>query len=127
RAYQAIGKFQEGNLCGWLMRIAKNVCIDIWRKQRPESQASGLGSIDPAETVSLDHRVEVHRALQRVHEEMQFLTSEQRGCLEMKMEGYSYEETAERTGLPPGAVKSHLQNGRRMLWSRLQGILSQLP
>lgn len=127
RAYQAMSKFQEGNLCGWLMRIAKNVCIDIWRKQRPESQASELGSINPPEPVSLHYRTEVNRALQRVREEMKSLTPEQRLCLELKMDGYSYEETAQRTGLPIGAVKSHLQNGRRMLWLRVQGILSQLP
>jgi len=127
RAYQAIGKFQEGNLCGWLMRIAKNVCIDVWRNQRPESQLPDSGSINPPETVGLDHRMEFLRALQRVKEEMKTLTPEQRRCLEMKMEGYSYEETAERTGLSRNAVKSHLQNGRRMLWSRVQDIVSQLP
>jgi len=127
RAYQAIGKFQEGNVCGWLMRIAKNVCIDFWRKQRPERQASELGSTEPPEAVSLDHRMELHRALKKVQEEMKILTTEQRRCLEMKMEGYSYEETAERTGLSLTAVKSHLQNGRRMLWSRVHEIVSQLP
>jgi DNA-directed RNA polymerase specialized sigma24 family protein len=38
----------------------------------------------------------------------------------MKIEGYSYEETAARTGLTVGDVKSHLQNGRRMLWLRME-------
>jgi len=127
RAYQAMDKFREGNLSGWLMRIAKNVCIDFWRKQRPESHASGLGSADPPETVSLHQRMELNSALQRVQEEMKSLTPEQRRCLELKMDGYTYEETAQRTGLSIGAVKSHLQNGRRMLWSRVQGLLSQLP
>jgi RNA polymerase sigma factor (sigma-70 family) len=126
RAYQAIGKFQEGNLCGWLMRIAKNVCIDFWRKQRPEAGAVEAGSVDPAETVNLDHLAAVNQAMQRVRKEMRSLAPAQRRCLEMKMEGYSYEETAERTGLSVGEVKSHLQNGRRMLWMRVEGILSQL-
>ncbi len=125
RAYQAIDRFQQGNVTGWLMRIAKNVCIDLWRKQRPESQTANV--IDPPEPISLDHRTEINRAMDQVHEEMKLLPIEQRRCLEMKMDGYSYEETAERIGLPIGAVKSHLQNGRRMLWMRVQGILSQLP
>ena len=34
----------------------------------------------------------------------------------MKIQGYSYEETAAQTGLSIDAVKSHLQNGRRRLW-----------
>jgi RNA polymerase sigma factor (sigma-70 family) len=125
RAYQAIHRFQQGNVCGWLMRIAKNVCIDLWRKQRPENPSAE--AVDPPEPVSLEHRTEVNRAMDQVHREMKSLSSEQRRCLEMKMDGYSYEETAQRTGLSVGAVKSHLQNGRRLLWMRLEGILSQLP
>ncbi len=35
--------------------------------------------------------------------------------LELKIEGYSYEETSARTGFSIDAVKSYLQNGRRML------------
>ena len=44
--------------------------------------------------------------MQKVHDEMKSLSPEQRRCLEMKMEGYSYEETAEHTGLSISAVKS---------------------
>ncbi len=36
RTYQKMHSFQGGNFAGWLMRIAKNVCIDQWRKRRPE-------------------------------------------------------------------------------------------
>jgi DNA-directed RNA polymerase specialized sigma24 family protein len=42
------------------------------------------------------------------------------------MAGYSYEETAQRTGMSLDAVKSHLQNGRRMLWQRVQRFLTLL-
>jgi RNA polymerase sigma factor (sigma-70 family) len=126
RAYQAINRFEQGNLCGWLMRIARNVCIDLWRKQRPESQAAEIGKVDPPETANLHRMTEVSLAMEKVYEEMKSLSTEQRHCLEMKMDGYSYEETAERTGLSVVAVKSHLQNGRRMLWLRVEGILSQL-
>jgi RNA polymerase sigma factor (sigma-70 family) len=127
RAYQAIGRFQQGNVCGWLMRIARNVCIDLWRKQRPEVEATEVGLVDPPEPVSLERLTEVNRAMERVHKEMQSLSPDQRRCLEMKMEGYSYQETAQSTGLSLDAVKSHLQNGRRMLWVRVEGILSRLP
>jgi DNA-directed RNA polymerase specialized sigma24 family protein len=56
---------------------------------------------------------------------MKSLTPEQQRCLEMKIEGYSYEETAEQTGLSVEAVKSHLQNGRRMLWLKVEGMLAR--
>jgi RNA polymerase sigma factor (sigma-70 family) len=126
RAYQAIHRFQQGSVCGWLMRIARNVCIDLWRRRRPEHQLAEAGQADPAAPVSLDRLTEASWALERVHEEMRSLPPDQRRCLELKMDGFSYEETAERTGLSLIAVKSHLQNGRRMLWTRVEGILSQL-
>jgi DNA-directed RNA polymerase specialized sigma24 family protein len=44
----------------------------------------------------------------------------------MKIEGFSYEEIAARTGLSIEAVKSHLQNGRRKLWLKTEGLLHQL-
>jgi DNA-directed RNA polymerase specialized sigma24 family protein len=44
----------------------------------------------------------------------------------MKIEGYSYEETAMKTGMSVPAVKSHLQNGRRALWQRVAGTVTRL-
>jgi RNA polymerase sigma factor (sigma-70 family) len=127
RAYQAIHGFQRENLCGWLMRISRNVCIDLWRKRRPEVQEDEANSLERPTPFDLEHLTAVNRAMEQVHEGMKLLSPEQRRCIEMKMDGYSYEETSERTGLPIGAVKSHLQNGRRMLWTRVQGIVSELP
>ena len=127
RAYQAMSRFNEGNLCGWLLRIARNVCIDTWRKHRPESHDLELDALNLQQPLNLDHQTDLRRAMHKVQEEMKLLPADQRRCLELKMDGYSYEETAERTGFSVKAVKSHLQNGRRMLWLRVQEMLSQLP
>jgi RNA polymerase sigma factor (sigma-70 family) len=123
RAFQNMHRFQDGNFCAWLMRIAKNVCIDQWRKQRPEvgAEESQMDTIPAAGAV--DEHADLRIAVQKLREEMDTLTREQRQCLEMAIEGYSYEETAARTGLALKAVKSHIQNGRRMLWSRMKRIL----
>ena len=32
RAYRNIQSFQGGNFLGWLMKITRNACIDLWRK-----------------------------------------------------------------------------------------------
>jgi RNA polymerase sigma-70 factor, ECF subfamily len=122
RAYEKIHQFQGGDLCGWLMRIAKNICIDHWRKRRPDAVADEVEISDdssPAGAVTPDY--DLRLSVERVWQEMKSLPSDQRRCLEMKIEGYSYEETAARTGLSVEAVKSHLQNGRRMLWLRMEG------
>jgi RNA polymerase sigma-70 factor, ECF subfamily len=130
RAYRNIAQFREGNLPGWLTRIARNVCIDEWRKQRPETGIEDADAAVAAPSRSgqpgVDSMADLRFAAQKVREEMAGLPEEQRRCLEMKIEGYSYEETAARTGLPVAAVKSHLQNGRRMLWLRTQSFLDHL-
>jgi RNA polymerase sigma-70 factor (ECF subfamily) len=130
RAYRNIAQFREGNFPGWLMRIGKNVCVDEWRKQRFETGIEDADGAIPASSrpgpPSLDSLADLRFAAQKVREEMAGLPEEQRRCLEMKIEGYSYEETAARTGLPVAAVKSHLQNGRRMLWLRTRSILDHL-
>jgi RNA polymerase sigma-70 factor (ECF subfamily) len=38
RIYQKMSSFQGGNFFAWLLRIARNVCIDQWRKRRPEAE-----------------------------------------------------------------------------------------
>src|SRR5215813_3714782 len=122
RAYEKLGQFTGGDLGGWLTRIAKNICIDQWRKRKPEGVAdeNDLGE-DGTVEIPVAPTYDLHLSAQRVWEEMRLLSPEQRRCLEMKIEGYSYEETAARTGMSVDAVKSHLQNGRRMLWLRMEG------
>jgi RNA polymerase sigma factor (sigma-70 family) len=125
RAYEKMQQFSGGDFGAWLMRIAKNICIDQWRKRRPEAldevidEEDSSGSLEMAVAPNFD----LSLSAQRVWQEMQLLSPEQRRCLEMKIEGYSYEETAAKTGWSVEAVKSHLQNGRRMLWLRMEGTL----
>jgi RNA polymerase sigma-70 factor, ECF subfamily len=125
RAYEKIHQFSGGDFCGWLMRIARNVCIDQWRKRRPEVEIDNAdlseAHAEPITVPAYDLRL----TIDRVWQEMRSLAPEQQRCLEMKIEGYSYDETATRTGLSVEAVKSHLQNGRRMLWLKVEGMLSQ--
>ena len=123
RVYANPSGFHGGDVSAWLLRIARNVCIDQWRKGRAETEIDSVaGQLA---------REEPHAALEarlmadRIRQEMQSLAPEQRRCLEMKIEGYSYDETARSTGLSVEAVKSHLQNGRRMLWRRMEGALSK--
>jgi DNA-directed RNA polymerase specialized sigma24 family protein len=80
---------------------------------------------DRAATASFDSSFETRQMVERLWQEIRSLPSEQRQCLELKVEGFSYEETAARTGFTVHAVKSHLQNGRRMLWKKLERVLPQ--
>jgi len=126
RAFENLHTFVGGNFGGWLMRIAKNVCIDQWRKQKPEPGPADVELDKLPAAGAFDPTSDLHCAVEALLKEMQALSPEQRRCLELKIEGYSYDETAACTGLSIEAVKSHLQNGRRMLWMKMEGTLSQL-
>ena len=126
RVYRNISGFRGSNFLGWVMRIAKNVCIDEWRKHRAEAGIEETHLTEVPAAGALESPSELRLTLEKLREEMGSLSPEQRRCLEMKMEGYSYEETAARTGLSLDAVKSHLQNGRRMLWLKMEGAIARL-
>jgi RNA polymerase sigma factor (sigma-70 family) len=125
RAYRNIRGFHQGNFSAWLIRIAKNVCIDEWRRSRRETGMDEVESTGEQSPNPIDSSFEARLMAERVWQEMRLLPREQRQCLEMKIEGFSYEETAARTGQTIGAVKSHIQNGRRMLWRKTEGALSR--
>jgi RNA polymerase sigma-70 factor (ECF subfamily) len=123
RAYRNIKSFHGGNFLGWLMKITRNACIDLWRKIPEETDSEDDPLPDLPEPGALESSPDMHLAVEQIWQEMSSLTPEQRLCLEMIIEGYSYEETAVRTGFPLKAVKSHIQNGRRMLWLKMEGVL----
>ena len=125
RAYRSIQTFQGGDFVGWLMRIARNVCIDEWRKCRLDPVAGSSELTEAAASTLPDSSFDVRERGERVWQEMRSLSSEQRRCLELKIEGCTYEETAACTGFSVEAVKSYLQNGRRMLWKRMEEALSE--
>lgn len=125
RAYEKIRQFGGGDFGGWLMRIARNICIDQYRKRRPEVEIDDTDLSKSCAGLTTVPVYDLHSTIDRVWKEMKSLAPEQQRCLEMKIEGYSYEETAARTGLSVEAVKSHLQNGRRMLWLKVEGMLAR--
>jgi len=125
RAYRNICGYHHCDFSAWLIRIAKNVCIDEWRRSRHETGIDEIESAGRESPSPLDSAFEARMMAERVCQEMRLLPREQRQCLEMKIEGFSYEETAVRTGLTISAVKSHIQNGRRMLWRKTEGTLGR--
>jgi RNA polymerase sigma-70 factor, ECF subfamily len=126
RVFEQADRFQDGDFVGWLMRVARNICIDHWRKKRPttsldgEEQEMQIAAWEPGTGGGM------HLALMQLRIELKALPSHQQECLAMKIEGYSYEETAAATGLAVEAVRSHLQNARRTLRLRMQGTLAEI-
>jgi RNA polymerase sigma-70 factor (ECF subfamily) len=133
KAYRGFNTFQEGtNLKAWLYRILTNTYINSYRaaKRRPEVadvedvedlylyKRLGGDAIDPgrsAEDEVLDSLTddEVKSALESLPENFRM------AVLLADVEGFSYQEIADITGVPIGTVMSRIHRGRKALQKAL--------
>jgi RNA polymerase sigma-70 factor, ECF subfamily len=141
RAYRAYDQFEAGtNLKAWLYKILTNTFISSYRKKQREPQTvpaeanedfslyDRLVEANVSPEAELLERIpdeEVKAALEAIPE--QFRTA----VLLADVEGFSYQEIAEITGVAIGTVMSRLHRGRkalqRALWdyARERGLVEE--
>ncbi len=135
RVHQHLAEFRdEASFSTWIHRITARLAIDVLRKERPSRRndvadvpepvlreaapgvlATALGT-DPQETV-------LRRELSaRLTEALGQLPDLHRTILVLReMDGLSYEELAERLGVPKGTVMSRLFHARKKMQVLLAG------
>jgi RNA polymerase sigma-70 factor (ECF subfamily) len=128
KVYQALEQFaeSEGQFAGWLAVVARNQCIDHYRRRREERQRD-VG--DPERLAEAASRSESpFRSLEReeraglVHRALRALPRELREPLVLfDLEGVPYRDIATTLGLPLGTVKSRINRARIELAKRLLG------
>jgi RNA polymerase sigma-70 factor (ECF subfamily) len=120
-AFRAMRKFRGGSFKAWLLRIVTNACYDQLRakQRRPTSSLDDLPVEvdhtnylhDPAEQP--DEFVERRELSALIQAGISTLPVEQRVILVLSdVQGMSYQEVAEVTGISLGTVKSRLSRGR---------------
>lgn len=133
RAFASIKSFRrEANLRTWLYRIATNLCVDKYRRAGLEKKLfvpiECEGDGDESETAELpDSTYEPQRVVEQIELQMEIqralsmLPDKLRASLLLyDLEGMSYNEIAEATGVPVGTVKSRLSNARMQLRQMLK-------
>lgn len=135
-AFRALHGFRGGSFKAWLLRIVTNACYDQLRvaQRRPSSSLDDM-SIDPDHSPTLlDHaespedyalRQDLGRAIQYGLDQ---LPPDQKVTVILSdIQGLSYEEIAQATGVALGTVKSRLSRGRTRLRDLLQRQQELLP
>ncbi len=129
RAYRAIGGTAVANARAWLLTIVHNTAYTWLRKNRPAGiiAVDDLGAVEHMQTCSLDADSETPEAaiiaktdgacLEAAMRELPALFREVLALREI--EGLSYREIAEVTGVPVGTVMSRLARARERLISAI--------
>jgi RNA polymerase sigma-70 factor (ECF subfamily) len=135
-AFKAMRKFRGGSFKAWLLRIVTNACYDQLRvkKRRPATSLDDLPVEsdhthylrDPAEQPG--QYVERRELNQMIQKAISTLPVEQRVVVVLSdVQGLSYQEIAQATGLSLGTVKSRLSRGRAKLRDHLVQQRELLP
>lgn len=129
KAFRKIGSFRfEASFYTWLYSIALNTCRNYYRRRGPatvpleghegkeEAGATADERDAPDEVVSRRQRAElVRKALEQLPEE------QKEALILCDLEGSSYQEIADITGVPIGTVRSRIFRAR----ANLKGLLPE--
>ena len=125
------GLRHPGRFKGWFLRLVKTTAIDHRRRQGRQpsvnlSQLEGIeDELEAAGNSPIGRLVGAERRA-RVREAVNQLPEQYREVVVLKyLDGLSYEEIAEQTGLSPAAVESKLFRARGRLRQQLEGLFDE--
>jgi RNA polymerase sigma-70 factor (ECF subfamily) len=121
RVYRSLDQYnpKQGDLQNWLMRLARNLIIDDYRKRQRAPQDDIADDLD-------DHKYHLRSAENSVQREMERrelgaqvqsgidkLSADLRTCVILRdIEELSYQEIVDLLKIPEGTVKSRINRGR---------------
>jgi RNA polymerase sigma-70 factor (ECF subfamily) len=121
RVYRSLDQYdaKQGDLQNWLMRLARNLIIDDYRKRQRAPQYTAADDLE-------DHKYHLSAAGNSVQREMERrelgvrvqagidrLSPDLRTCVILRdLEELSYQEIVDLLKIPEGTVKSRINRGR---------------
>ena len=126
RAFRFFGGFRGGDARVWLMKIVRNTCYTWLHKNRPLQDAAEFDeSFFPSDSYAPNPEQVVIRRDNGtlLRKAMEKLPHNFREVLILReLEGLSYKEIANITGMPAGTVMSSLSRGRDRLRQALTAL-----
>jgi RNA polymerase sigma-70 factor, ECF subfamily len=129
--WKQLGTFRaESRFSTWLHPIATRRALDHLRKRRrwfdrflpfDTGDDNAVEVPEPATTENAGSLAESNETVARVRAALATLPPKHRAVLALReLEGLSYEEIAQATGIPAGTVMSRLHHARRLLAEKLK-------
>ena len=133
KAYHALANFREdASFLSWIMRIANNACVDLWRRRGRrnavslDDEDSGLNDI-PSDALDPESMVIGEENRRLILEAVLRMPEKRRGALVMFYFGeMSIRDISRALGKPEGTVKSDLHFAREMLRRKLEGVVVEV-
>ncbi len=121
RIYKTLDQFdpKQGDLTNWLMRLARNLIIDDYRKRQRNPQDSVAEDVEDhifhlrAVGGTQQNEMERRELCAQVQAGINKLPSDLRVCVILRdIEELSYQEIVDLLEIPEGTVKSRINRGR---------------